>query len=230
MRAAGVPARVVVGYQGGEWQQPAGDAGFLQLSNSDAHAWSEVWLPERGWVGVDPTAWVVPERIRRSQRLSKPLPGWLMAVATEWQGLDYRWQVWVMGFDRQRQLELLGQQRWQGLVALAAMALTLAGGLAALWRPWQHSQDRARRCLNQTLQLLQRHGYQIHAGEALACFCQRVGQAEPTLATELQLLAALYEQWRFGPAAASSGAALLGLQASSRRIKACLARGRRHSA
>ena len=229
MRAAGVPARVVVGYQGGEWQQPAGDAGFLQLSNSDAHAWSEVWLPERGWVEVDPTAWVVPERIRRSQRLSKPLSGWLRAVATEWQGLDYRWQLWVMGFDRQRQLELLGQQHWQGLVALAAMALTLAGGLAALWRPWQHSQDRTRRCLNQTLQLLQRHGHQIHAGEALACFCQRVGQAEPTLATELQLLAALYEQWRFGPAT-SSGAALLGLQASRRRIKACLARGRRHSA
>lgn len=240
MRAAGIPARVVVGYQGGEWQQPANDAGFLQLSNSDAHAWSEVWLPGRGWVGVDPTAWVVPERIRRSlaeslspsdqQRLSKPIPGWLMAVATEWQGLDYRWQLWVMGFDRQRQLELLGQQRWQGLIALTAMALALAGGLAVLWRPWQHSQDRARRCLNQTLQLLKRHGYQIHAGEALACFCQRVGQAEPTLAAELQLLAALYEQWRFGPAAASSGAALLGLQASKRRIKACLERGRRHSA
>jgi transglutaminase-like putative cysteine protease len=242
MRAAGVPARVVVGYQGGAWQQPAGDTGFLQLNNSDAHAWSEVWLPGRGWVGVDPTAWVVPERIRSSladslspsdqQRLSKPAPGWLRAVATEWQGLDYRWQLWVMGFDRQRQVELLGQHRWQGLVALAAMALTLAGGLAVLWRPWQQTQDRARRCLNQTLKLLRRHGHPIQAGESLGGFCQRVGQADPSLAQELQLLAALYEQWRFGPPAParSSRAALLNLQASTRRIKACLVRGRRHSA
>ncbi|MFZ9951668.1 MAG: transglutaminaseTgpA domain-containing protein, partial [Vulcanococcus sp.] len=64
MRAAGLPARVVVGYQGGEWIPPTAlGAGYLEVRQSDAHAWSEVWLQGQGWVRVDPTAWVAPERI-----------------------------------------------------------------------------------------------------------------------------------------------------------------------
>ena len=62
MRAAGVPARVVTGYQGGEFN-PLG--GYLLVRQSDAHAWSEIWLDDRGWVRVDPTAAVAPERIER---------------------------------------------------------------------------------------------------------------------------------------------------------------------
>ena len=62
MRAAGVPARVVTGYLGGEWN-PFGE--FFIVRQSDAHAWSEVWLDGRGWVRVDPTAVVAPERLHR---------------------------------------------------------------------------------------------------------------------------------------------------------------------
>ncbi len=61
-RAAGIPARVVAGYQGGDWN-PIG--GYLIVRQSHAHAWSEVWLPERGWTRVDPTAAVAPERVER---------------------------------------------------------------------------------------------------------------------------------------------------------------------
>ena len=61
-RAAGIPARVVTGYQGGEYN-PMG--GYLLIRQSDAHAWSEVWLEGRGWVRVDPTAAVAPERVER---------------------------------------------------------------------------------------------------------------------------------------------------------------------
>ncbi len=60
MRAGGVPARVVTGYQGGEWN-PIG--GYLLVRQSDAHAWAEVWLPGRGWLRADPTAVVAPERL-----------------------------------------------------------------------------------------------------------------------------------------------------------------------
>ena len=244
MRAAGVPARVVVGYQGGSWQQPAAGEGFLQLSNSYAHAWSELWLPDRGWVGVDPTAWVVPERIRRSlaaslspadqRRLSRPLPSWLEAAATQWRGLDHRWQLWVMGFDRQRQLELLGAGPWQGLKAVAAMGLALTAGLLPLGLARLRGQrsDPARRCLNQLLRQLRRHGHQPLPGEALGPFCRRVGLAAPALAADLAELAALYGQGRFGPplSAADHRALQAGLHACSRRLRAALARGRRRSA
>jgi len=242
MRAAGVPARVVVGYQGGEWQQPVGGAGFLQLTNSDAHAWSEVWLPERGWVGVDPTAWVVPERIRRSlaeslsptdqQRLSRPLPGWIEAAATQWRGLDYRWQAWVMGFDRQRQVELLGQSRWQGLAAIVAMGLALTAVLLPVWRPWRRVGDPARHCLEPVLRRLGRRGHRLAPGETLECFCRRVGTAEPAFASALEELAQLYSQWRFAPEdqVASRTTLFLGLRKRAQKLRASLGRGHRRSA
>ena len=62
MRAAGVPARIVTGYQGGEFN-PLG--GYLLVRQSDAHAWSEIWVAGRGWLRVDPTAAVAPDRIER---------------------------------------------------------------------------------------------------------------------------------------------------------------------
>ncbi|MEB3173211.1 MAG: DUF3488 and transglutaminase-like domain-containing protein [Cyanobacteriota bacterium] len=208
MRAAGVPARVVVGYQGGSWQQPAGSSPYLELRNSDAHAWSEIWLAGRGWVRVDPTAWVVPERVRRSlaaslspadqQRLGPTPPGWVQAAVNQWQGLDYRWQLWVMGFDRQRQRELLGDSRWQGLVAITVMAAALALGLLPLLR--QHSPgDRLRRHLDRLLRQLEARGYPLQSGETLASYCERVGRGQSELAAPLQELKALYNRWRFAP-------------------------------
>src|SRR5262247_1064620 len=76
MRAAGIPARVVTGYQGGEFN-PYG--GYLLVRQSDAHAWSEVWIDGRGWQRVDPTAAVAPERIERglidAVAANEPVPG-----------------------------------------------------------------------------------------------------------------------------------------------------------
>jgi hypothetical protein len=71
MRAAGVPARVVTGYQGGELNPIDG---YLTVRQSDAHAWAEVWLPKRGWVRIDPTAAVAPDRVRRSLARALPPP------------------------------------------------------------------------------------------------------------------------------------------------------------
>jgi transglutaminase-like putative cysteine protease len=226
MRAAGVPARVVVGYQGGIWQKPLGGDAFLELRNSDAHAWSEVWLPGRGWIEVDPTAWVVPERVRRSlaaslsqedrQRLSRPAPGWVQLALNEWQGLDYRWQLWVMGFDRQRQRELLGNSRWQGLIALAAMATALGLGLLPLLRQ-RPGGDAPRRQLERLLRQLERGGQPLQAGESLAAYCRRVGQQQPALAAPLAELQQRYEAWRFGPALNP---------AAQRQLLACLRQAR----
>ncbi|RTK99023.1 MAG: transglutaminase domain-containing protein, partial [Neisseriaceae bacterium] len=69
MRAAGVPARVVTGYMGGELN-PVG--GYLIVRQSDAHAWAEVWLGNAGWQRVDPTAAVAPARVQ--QDLASALP------------------------------------------------------------------------------------------------------------------------------------------------------------
>jgi hypothetical protein len=153
-----------------------------------------VWLGSSGWVRVDPTAWVVPERVRRSMaaslsaadraRLGGTLPQWLEGLSLQWQGLDYRWQLWVMGFDRQRQRSLLGQGPWQGLIALGAMAVALTAGLARLQR---------------LLRQLARRGLPLLPGESLSLYCRRIAQQQPALQDDLHTISLLYDNWRFGP-------------------------------
>ena len=115
MRSGGVPARVVTGYLGGEWN-PIG--GYLLVRQSDAHSWAEVWLSARGWTRVDPTAVVAPERLRRgildlfpqalaaSQRLLRASP-WLRALLQRWDATNAWWGEHVLRFDVATQLNLL---------------------------------------------------------------------------------------------------------------------------
>ena len=77
MRAAGIPARVVIGYQGG-WWNAAGD--YLLVRNSDAHAWAEAWMPSRGWMRVDPTAAVSPARIELGAEAANDSTAWSQAA------------------------------------------------------------------------------------------------------------------------------------------------------
>jgi transglutaminase-like putative cysteine protease len=121
MRAAGVPARIVAGYLGGD-VNPYG--GYLVVRQSDAHAWCEVWLPARGWVRIDPTAAVAPERLRRdvsgalspgettrtsSFLLTGPLGKWLKSIQSAWDLANSRWNQWVMGYSASEQIGLFSR-------------------------------------------------------------------------------------------------------------------------
>lgn len=177
LRALGVPARVVTGYQGGE-RNPVD--GLWSVRQSDAHAWAEVWLPKRGWTRVDPTAAVQPDRINAFERL-RPAPGLLadamiqvspslaLQLSRVWEALDYRWKQWVLDYSQQQQFDLLRQLGLDGadpsqllrLLSwlLAALCLTVAAW--ALWRlrsrdPWLELLQRARHRLQQA-------GYQVAA-------------------------------------------------------------------
>jgi hypothetical protein len=116
MRAAGVPARVVTGYQGGELNPLDG---YLTVRQSDAHAWAEVWLPRRGWVRVDPTArwrpnacgaaWrsappPAPFGLEGLGRFMQPDPDSLLAAAALCDGAaNNGWNQWVLNYTPQRQ-------------------------------------------------------------------------------------------------------------------------------
>lgn len=149
MRALGVPARIVTGYQGGVVNPLDG---LLEVRQSDAHAWAEVWLPQRGWTRIDPTAAVAPDRIRQTARLratpglvggalAQLSPGLLQQWRQAWSALDNRWNQWVLNYSRNRQFELLASLGWQSpdLMALARVSLWTLGGLGllgALWAGW----------------------------------------------------------------------------------------------
>jgi protein-glutamine gamma-glutamyltransferase len=117
MRGAGLPARVVTGYLGGEWN-PIG--GYFIVRQADAHAWAEVWLAGRGWTRVDPTAVVAPERLRRglmdlfpgsmsaSQRL-RHASAWLSGLLQRWDAANDWWNANVVKFTLNSQLDLLAR-------------------------------------------------------------------------------------------------------------------------
>lgn len=145
MRAMGVPARVVAGYQGAELNPVDG---HYIVRNSSAHAWAEFWQEGRGWVRADPTAAVAPERVERAPRLQPfaglpgPLsqldPGALRQLRDMWDAVDNRWNTWVLQYSRGQQMALLESMGWrqpdfQSLGQALAWGLALAGLGAALF-------------------------------------------------------------------------------------------------
>ncbi len=201
MRAAGVPARVVSGYRGGRWVQAIGGNGYLDLRQADAHAWSEVWLPDEGWRLVDPSLWIASG----GPGLGKARSGAMEWLQQQWWGLDISWTRLWLGYDRQSQQALLqrllgDQQQWLGALVLMAVGLCLAAALALLsWLQRRSAGDGPRRALEAILRQLARAGLGPEPGETLPAFAVRVEQRWPQLTPELERFVALYQQRRYGP-------------------------------
>lgn len=147
MRSMGVPARIVTGYQGGDRNSVDN---YWTVRNSDAHAWTEVWIAGRGWVRVDPTGAVAPSRVGQFQRLSPPPGAFASAVGNfvdtgtleklraVWEAVNNRWNQWVINYTQSRQLNLLQSlgfesPSWTDLLRLLAGSLS---ALALLWLIW----------------------------------------------------------------------------------------------
>lgn len=171
MRAMGVPSRVVTGFQGAELNVLDGQ---YIVRNSNAHAWVEIWEPDAGWIRVDPTAAVAPERVERPPPRPLPFAGMpgplgtmdpasLKRLRAMWEAVDHRWNVWVLQYSGGRQMELLrslGWDRpdWQDLGRLlgwALAALGLGSSLFAWWTrersakaPWQAPMMRVHKALS----------------------------------------------------------------------------------
>lgn len=225
MRAAGVPSRVITGYQGGDWNA---SGGFLLVRQSDAHAWAEIHLPDRGWLRVDPTAAIAPERIEHGIEALRALEARGSAFGTLapevvrrligrpwwralWRGAQQRydaflvsWTEWVSGYDAERQLRLLQdlgfrEPSWrQGvglLVAGAALALTLIA--VVLFRARERT-DAALRSWERLCRRLARAGVSRNPQEGPLDFGRRAGVMLPALRGELAEIAGLYAAARYG--------------------------------
>ena len=192
MRAAGLPARVVNGYQGGELNPVDG---YYTVRQSDAHAWSEVWLgPERGWTRIDPTAAVAPERIRTSlsQTLPQAAPFGLQGLAdlardqTSWlaqmrfglSAMNNAWNQWILDYNPNRQQDFLRElgtafADWRPLAGLA-----LCAGLVLLLkyrRTWR-TRDPVDAAYLAFCRQLARHGVDKAPDEGPLSLAQRVRQ------------------------------------------------------
>jgi transglutaminase-like putative cysteine protease len=229
LRAAGLPARVVLGYQGGELNTIGG---YYVVRQSDAHAWTEVWLEDDGWVRVDGVAAVAPERValgfssqRRSGFVGAALrTGWLRQIEFLWDAANTRWQAWVIGYGPEVQralLERLGfdglrrTQRQGVLLALAGVATVgLLLGLSAYLRWRQHRRapiDRAARCFAEFVSELKRRAVPPRTPtEGPRVYAERAARALPQQELRIRAVATLYLTARYEPDA--DGAALLQLE------------------
>jgi transglutaminase-like putative cysteine protease len=223
MRAAGIPARVVTGYQGGELN-PVDQ--IITVRQSDAHAWTEVFLPGRGWVRIDPTAAAMPQRVNaglaRALPQSEGLPfmlradmEWLRAARYQWEALAHKWNVWVLGYSPERQRELmmsLGMRDadWQKLTALLFTFLglmtigLLVWSLRHLARP-----DPVQKAWHAFCAKLAARGVARAPHEGPRDYSVRAARALPASRRPILRIAALYITLRYGTRASPPAAARL---------------------
>jgi hypothetical protein len=215
MRAAGVPARVVTGYLGGQWNPY--DATVV-VRQSDAHAWAEVWLAGRGWTRVDPTAVVAPERLYRGildllpdavsapARLMHAWP-WLSAALERWEAVNGWWNERVVSFNDRTQLDLLRELGFRSPElrdAGWAFGLSLLAWLA--WVSWQigigtgaSRPDRLGRAYSRLCRKLARIGLPRAPHQGPLAYSQAITRHRPDLAFRLRPLLEEYAALRYGP-------------------------------
>ena len=220
MRAMGVPARLVTGYQGAE---PPDADGWRVVRQSHAHAWAEYWQAGKGWQRADPTAAVAPDRVSASRplvsapglvtnALNNMNPELAIQLRRAWELIDNRWNQWVMSYSRGTQFNLLqslgfAAPSWSDLVLLLSLLLSLGAFGGALWAwldkrridPWVRLHGRIRQGLSQL-------GVDSQAHEAPRTLAARVrlqlgelGDPVRALAQDLANSLDTLDRLRYGP-------------------------------
>ena len=213
MRAAGVPARVVVGYQGGEINP---FEGYTMVYQYNAHAWAEIWLEGQGWVRMDPTGAVAPERISQGvQAVLGDKPGfledsrfsmlrfrnteWLNTLRLRLDAMDYAWNRWVISYDEDLQLQLLeamfGDKAKQALLYALGGSLLLffiIAGFFLLSGRKRDKRDAATRLYLRLVADLAVHGLARRRGEGPLDFANRVAHSRPEIAADITGITSLY--------------------------------------
>ena len=213
MQAAGIPARVVGGYLGGE-VNPYGD--YLMVRQSHAHAWTEVWHEGRGWIRVDPTSVVAPERVAQSAA-QDPFPflinllgltEFYAKVKLGWDALNNQWNVWFFSYSFYRQKRLLTDfgielNSWFDPVTLLVL-ITCAAGIFIfffLYLPLKKKNAQHDPVLlryNKFCEKLAGIGFRRDPAEGPVDYAGRVIAARPDLSAEVQDITRLYVRIRYG--------------------------------
>lgn len=227
MRAAGIPSRVVTGYQGGE-MNPTGE--YMIVRQSDAHAWAEALLDGK-WERVDPTAAVAPSRIERG--IGAALPAgervpylariemtWLKSLRLHWDSVNYHWQRGFVGFNLERQRDFLrdiglkGAPPWR-LVALLAAAAFVWGIAVLGFSKLRRSRVEAEVALwRAACRRLARAGLERRPDEGPLAYAERAAARWPARAVLIKSIAEYYATLRYGRATARSAEIVAQLRAS----------------
>ncbi|UYM16403.1 transglutaminase family protein [Endozoicomonas euniceicola] len=217
MRSAGVPARVVSGYQGGELKP---EQNMIQVRQFDAHAWVEIWVNGKGWVRYDPTMAVAPERILVDLQTALGLDGGFLNekplslfryrqvpllndFRLFYENLEYRWQRTVIDYQREQQQALLkqwlgtDQLQWRQITLLAVIVFMVLGGMSLLLLDRRDKKDELSRLYKRFLGKLQRLGVQLQDGEGELSLAKRIETEHPELSDTVWAFIREYVECRY---------------------------------
>jgi transglutaminase-like putative cysteine protease len=218
MRIAGIPTRLILGYQGGEYND-LGD--YFIVRQYHAHAWSEVWLENRGWVRVDPTAAVAPERIEYPLRLDFGEQGAPALFELETSGLtatmirqfthaldsvNIQWRRWIIGYSREHQFTLMrnfgidtySTIQW-GLITVGLVAIVLLVVVFNIIRQGRLRLSPTQQIYQRFCKKLSRVGITRRAYEGPMDFAKRATRNRPDLANQITAINDLYINLRYAP-------------------------------
>lgn len=217
MRVAHIPARVVTGYQGGEYNKIGH---FLEIRQADAHAWAEVWLENKGWVRIDPTAAIAPERIEQNINIDQLIASgiinyvplsenaqqtldWLKQSQQLWHNLDYSWQRWVINYDNKHQANFLSSIGIDDLKAMLYWLAGLIGSITALLS-WLLLYEK-RKNISPEMQIYQyfckkmlKHGLVKAKGEGAKDFGDRIIIEHPEKSIAIRKITDLFIKIHYG--------------------------------
>jgi len=214
MRAAHIPARVVTGYQGGEYNELGN---YYIVRQSDAHAWAEIWLAGQGWKRIDPTAAIAPARVERGLSaavmnnaalpfMARNPPQWLRELRMNWDALSNQWNQWVLGYDTERQFAFLTRLGMKS-ITWQKMALNMMAGiglLVALFALFmlrhliKRQPDKVQAAWLKLCRKLAKAGLPRAAHEGAQDYATRIAAARPELADAIRDLASRYGALRYG--------------------------------
>jgi len=210
MRMAGIPSRVVTGYLGG-WYSEFGD--YLLVRQSDAHAWTEVWLESEGWTRVDPTAAVSPQRILEGAREALNSPRhfldfkWVRSLRNGFDLMEQRWNEWVIEFGARNQARLFSAFGLDYLspTDLVAVLFGLLGLISPflmplVFRTFVHgNRDPVRQAWQKFLRLLKKEGFLPRVSDGAMELASAASSHIPERAKEIYHVAGLYNRYRYSP-------------------------------
>lgn len=223
LRAAGIPARVVTGYQGGEVNPITRQ---LVVRQSEAHAWSEVWLADLGWVRIDPTFAVSPLRINRGMSAALGPSGLFDTLAGTdrlgvlnqlrygWDALNSQWNRWVIGFSSERQRGLFDRfgvdnMDWKQLAVWMIVGMALASGIVGallLLQTYRSRKTPVVAAYDAFCRKLEKAGIRRAPQQGPQDFLAQIARARPTLHTEASKVITAYVAARYAASADTAAA------------------------